>query len=103
MGVIDDFMARYKRELDYYDQAARLVAQQIQQRAQSSGLHVMITWRAKDPERLREKVEKRAKDGRYASVDDVYDDIVDLAGVRVSLYFPGERQEIERLIRSEFY
>ena len=88
MKIINDFIARYRRELDFYDRAARLVAQRIELIMQSSGIHAMVTSRAKDPEWLRDKVEERAKDGRYATVDDIYEDIVDLAGVRISLLGP---------------
>ena len=38
----------------------------------------------------------------YSSVDDVFDDIVDLAGVRVALYFPGERDLVDRAIVNLF-
>jgi hypothetical protein len=36
------------------------------------------------------------------SVEDIYRDIVDLAGTRLALYFPADRLEVERLVRSSF-
>lgn len=102
MRLIDQFIARYRRELDFYEQAARLVAEQLERRTQPSGIRAMVTSRAKNPKRLREKVERRGKDGRYATVEDIYEDIVDLAGARVSLYFPGQRDEVDKIVRSEF-
>jgi hypothetical protein len=30
MDVIDEFLARYRKEYDFYDQAARLVAQTLE-------------------------------------------------------------------------
>lgn len=38
----------------------------------------------------------------YASVEDVYEDIVDLAGTRVALYFPGQREQVGRLVEEIF-
>lgn len=102
MSIIEDFIARYRREFDFYDQAARLVAQQLDQQMQASGIRAMVTSRAKSPERLLRKVEQRAPTHRYATVDNIYADIVDLAGARVSLYFPGERQEVNKIVRSQF-
>lgn len=32
----------------------------------------------------------------------MYDDVIDLAGVRVALYFPAEREEVGRIIKSIF-
>jgi len=36
------------------------------------------------------------------STDDIYGDIVDLAGVRVALYFPGERDQVDKSVRKLF-
>jgi len=62
----------------------------------------MTTYRAKRHDSLREKLEKRAVAKPYASMADIYDDIVDLAGVRLALYFPGDRAEVERILRDSF-
>lgn len=102
MTVIDDFISRYRREFDFYDQAARLVAQQIEQQLQGSGIRAMVTSRAKNLDRLFQKVQQRDEVHRYVSVGDIYDDIADLAGARISLYFPGERQEVDKIIKSHF-
>lgn len=34
----------------------------------------------------------------YSSVQEIYADIIDLAGVRVALYFPAEKDQVERAI-----
>ena len=102
MGLIEDFIARYRREYDYYDQAARLVAQALDSNLQAAGIRSMVTSRAKSPVRLEEKVRQRAKRETYTTTDEIYADIVDLAGARVALYFPGEREQVDRIIRQLF-
>jgi len=103
MGLIEDFIARYRKEYDFYDQAARLVAQILEGGLQGAGIRSMVTSRAKTVGRLEEKVRKRISAKNYASMDDIYNDIVDLAGVRVALYFPGERGQVDSIIKSLFF
>jgi ppGpp synthetase/RelA/SpoT-type nucleotidyltranferase len=62
----------------------------------------MVTSRAKAVGRLEAKVRQRDALKNYASVDDIYSDLVDLAGARVALYFPGERAQVDSMIKSLF-
>ena len=61
MSVIDSFISRYVREFDYYQEAARLRAQQCEADLEQSGVRCIVTYRAKRVDRLREKVEDRDK------------------------------------------
>ncbi|MFF6828092.1 GTP pyrophosphokinase family protein [Streptomyces longwoodensis] len=98
MGLIEDFIARYTKEYDFYNQAARLSSQILESDLRASGVRSIVTYRAKDVSRLEEKCRSRCGDKQYRSVDDIYEDIVDLAGVRVALYFPGEQEQVEKAI-----
>jgi ppGpp synthetase/RelA/SpoT-type nucleotidyltranferase len=104
MSLIDEFVARYPRELDYYDQLARLCQQQCEIALEQSGIRAIVTSRAKRPDRLKPKLEKRQveRGSPYASLDDIASDIYDLAGVRIALYFPGNREEVEKIILDRF-
>lgn len=102
MGVIDDFIARYRREYDYYSEVARLAARNLEDDLQAAGVRAIVTSRPKSVDRLAEKCFKRNATHNYACVDDVYNDIVDLAGVRVALYFPSERYLVDQLIARNF-
>lgn len=102
MDLIGQFISRYRKEFDFYEQACRMTAQVLDSYLQSAGVRAIVTSRAKNPVRLETKVRQRAKSHPYASVEDIYDDIVDLAGVRVALYFPAERSEVGRIIRTLF-
>jgi ppGpp synthetase/RelA/SpoT-type nucleotidyltranferase len=102
MGLIEEFIARYRREFDYYDQTARLVAQALDSNLQAAGIRSMVTSRAKSPARLEAKVRQRARTKTYATLENISADIVDLAGARVALYFPGERDQVDRLVKQLF-
>jgi ppGpp synthetase/RelA/SpoT-type nucleotidyltranferase len=100
--VIDQFVSQYRKVFDFYEQSARIVAQQIESKLESSGIRAIVTSRAKNPKRLETKIRQRDAKIVYASVEAIYADIVDLAGVRVALYFPAERDETDRIIRENF-
>jgi ppGpp synthetase/RelA/SpoT-type nucleotidyltranferase len=52
---------------------------------------------------LEEKCRQRdRKRGGYQSVNEIVEDIVDLAGVRVALYFPAERDQVDGMINRLF-
>ncbi|SDR60993.1 hypothetical protein SAMN05519103_07244 [Rhizobiales bacterium GAS113] len=102
MDLIEEFIARYRKEYDFYDQAARLADQLLERSLQSAGIRAIVTSRPKSLLRLEEKVRQRAMKAPYQSVDDIFKDIVDLAGVRVALYFPGEREQVGKMITQLF-
>ena len=102
MGLIEEFIARYCREFDYYDQTARLIAQALDSNLQAAGIRSMVTSRAKSPARLEAKVRQRARTKNFTTLEEISADIVDLAGARVALYFPGERDQVDRLVKQLF-
>lgn len=102
MDLISEFIARYRKEYDFYEQSCRMVSQILDTTLQSAGIRAIVTSRAKNPTRLESKVRQRTIKARYKTVEAIYEDIVDLAGVRVALYFPGEREEVGKIIRALF-
>jgi ppGpp synthetase/RelA/SpoT-type nucleotidyltranferase len=102
--VIDLFLASYRREFDYYQEAARLCGQLCEQELQGAGKRVIVTHRAKNPERLADKLHRRKQEEKrdYKTARDIQNDIIDLSGVRVALYVPGDAKEVDRIIRGTF-
>lgn len=96
-------MQRYRKEVDYYDQAARLGAQVLESQFQAAGIRAIVTSRAKSPLRLDSKVRQRRPADGYRDADAIFDDIVDLAGIRVALYFPLQRDQVDTIIRQLFF
>jgi ppGpp synthetase/RelA/SpoT-type nucleotidyltranferase len=102
MNVVDKFLERYLREYDYYLESAKLCAQQCENGLERNGIRAVVTFRVKRLDRLKDKLKKRNETKKYKRVEDIYKDIVDLAGVRIAIYFPGDRDEVDKFIRSNF-
>ncbi|QNE20097.1 RelA/SpoT domain-containing protein [Kribbella qitaiheensis] len=102
MSVIEEYLAAYERQFDYWEGAAQRARLMLEAGMNSSGLRAIATSRAKSVDRLAEKVRQRNKKKHYRTVEEITKDVVDLAGVRVALYFPGQTEEAEQLIRSLF-
>ncbi|HOE56175.1 MAG TPA: RelA/SpoT domain-containing protein [Bacillota bacterium] len=102
MSLINEFLQRYAKEYDFYNKLAHQVAVICESIIQRSGIRAIVTYRAKKPDSLREKLIKRNSFKKYQNIEQIYSDIVDLSGVRIAIYFPGDREEIGKLIESEF-
>ena len=81
MSVIDEFLTKYHREIDYYEQVARIASNQAKAQLEAAGIRAIVTDRAKSQDRLAEKVKDRNMSKNYQSVQEIQDDIVDLAGI----------------------
>lgn len=102
MNVIETFLQRYGKEYDYFYELAKTVANTCETLLLRNGIYAVVTYRAKKPDSLRGKLIRRNEMKNYESIEQIYQDIVDLAGVRIATYFPGDRAEIANLIEAEF-
>jgi ppGpp synthetase/RelA/SpoT-type nucleotidyltranferase len=102
MNIIDEFITQYNKEFDYYQKLSQIVANKIEEQLSKRGIKAIVSHRAKRSDRLREKLMKRNEEKRYDSIESIYADIVDLAGIRVSLYFPSEREIIGEVVNELF-
>ena len=93
MDLINQFIENYKKKIKFYETAGRIAADMLEDSLRSSGIRAMVTSRAKSPGRLKIKVSQRneKRETPYKNMGEIYADIADLSGVRVSLYFPGDR------------
>lgn len=104
MDVISQFIDRYKKKFVFYENAGHLAAAQLEGALRAAGIRAIVTSRAKNPTRLKMKVIHRntEREEPYKTTNEIYEDIVDLSGVRVSLYFPGDREKTDALINDLF-
>lgn len=100
MDLINQFIENYKKKYTFYETAGRLAALQLETALQAAGIRAIVTSRAKNPGRLKTKVLHRnnKRELPYKNMREIYEDIADLSGVRVSLYFPGDRGKCDALI-----
>jgi ppGpp synthetase/RelA/SpoT-type nucleotidyltranferase len=102
MTVIEAFVKNYKHTYDFYDEVAKHAASELETALQEAGIRAIVTSRAKRPRKLRQKLIDRDQKRHYQSFRDIYDDIVDLAGVRVALYLPADRMTVGAIIEKIF-
>ncbi|MEJ0092103.1 MAG: RelA/SpoT domain-containing protein [Methylocella sp.] len=100
--VVTEFVAAYTREYDYYQAAARLCSQRCEALLGPRGVRAIVTYRAKRPIKLLTKLRERDQKQSYASSQQIRDDIADLAGVRIALYFPGDRESVGSILKENF-
>ncbi|KAI9929844.1 hypothetical protein ASPWEDRAFT_64736 [Aspergillus wentii DTO 134E9] len=103
--LIDAFVEEYYETWYMYDRAAAIARSQCIKALDSQGIRQITTYRAKSPERLREKLLQRLqrRPGGYPDRKSIKTDIVDLAGVRIAVYFPDDRHKVQNLIRRLFH
>lgn len=102
MKLIDDFIKQYNKEFDFYQELSRIVATKIEDQLFKRGVKAIVTHRAKRPDRLKDKLEGRKDEKNYKTIDDIFNDIVDLSGIRVAVYFPSDRDVLDEIIHDLF-
>ncbi len=104
MDLIQQFIDSYKSNWSFYDTAGQIASEKLRVALQDAGIKAIVSSRAKNPSRLRTKVQRRnsKREKPYQTIDEIYDDIADLSGVRVSLYFPGDRGKVDAIMAELF-
>lgn len=102
MALIREFIEDYRGKISHFEHLAQTCAYQCESALKKRGLRALVTSRAKRLDSLASKVENRAQEKNYQSIEEIYADIIDLAGVRIALFFPGDREEVDRFIHNHF-
>ncbi|OQP86052.1 hypothetical protein BTR14_13305 [Rhizobium rhizosphaerae] len=100
--VVSDFISAYAREYDYYQSAAFLCSRRCEQLLATQGVRAIVSHRAKRPNKLQAKLQQRNKEKNYQNNDEIRTDIPDLAGVRIALYFPADRDKVKAILGENF-
>jgi ppGpp synthetase/RelA/SpoT-type nucleotidyltranferase len=103
MDLVETFYGVYVTQIEFFEEISHICAQQCENGLESLGIRSIVTYRAKRPDKAIGKIRKRISEGaNYKSTEDIYKDIIDLAGVRIALYFPGDRNEVGKFIEKHF-
>jgi ppGpp synthetase/RelA/SpoT-type nucleotidyltranferase len=102
LSVIDEFLRQYEREYDYYFSIARITARRCEIALSDAGIRHLVTFRAKRIDRLQDKLIKRNESRPYTDIESIRENIVDLAGVRIALFFPGDQSSAEAIVEALF-
>ncbi|KAA8569220.1 hypothetical protein EYC84_000887 [Monilinia fructicola] len=100
--VISAFLVGYAQARSFYEEVAKLAAELCETKLKSCGIRAIVTWRAKSSTRLKAKLYQRAIAEPYKNTEQIRKDIVDLAGVRIALYFPNDSVKVDTIIRENF-
>lgn len=105
-SLIDEAIDRYWRELDRYTKLAEFVGEACRKELEDNVIRGSVQWRAKNPDRLRGKLQKDRLSGehaeQYTSLDSIFGVIRDLAGVRVTTYIEADRPRAVSLVEKRF-
>lgn len=100
---IQECHQRYLREYDRYSKMADLVYQKCLDIVQKKlTVRATVQRRAKNPKSFSDKLRKKEYRDRYNSVDEVFERISDLAGVRIATYLESDRPQVVEEIRQAF-
>jgi ppGpp synthetase/RelA/SpoT-type nucleotidyltranferase len=102
--VISSFIADWVQIKYFYLEAASIAQELCETLLASHAIRAIVTHRVKQGHRLEAKLGERIRKlGRdYRSSSEIREDVVDLAGVRIALYFPSDREKIEKIIHDAF-
>jgi ppGpp synthetase/RelA/SpoT-type nucleotidyltranferase len=102
---IKQFMEAYKTSQPYYERLAKAAAKKCEEAVKTeNGIDCNVSWRAKTPESLETKLRTRQEKGHavYNDQQNILNDILDIAGVRIALYWPKERERVEKILDETF-
>lgn len=103
--TISEAVARYQREYDRYLKLCSRVADICRYEiVEANALRAHVTFRAKSPKSLETKLRNFAQTGRKSmpTVDSVFDQVRDLAAVRVATYVQSDENKVTEAICKRF-
>lgn len=106
MSTIKYLVDQYKNnKYDFYEMAGKLASDRLESLLEGSGIRAIVTYRTKSPKSLERKLRSREAKFhiKYEKEQDIYNNIFDLAGVRIALYFPGDKAKVNSLIANNFH
>ncbi|KAH7032160.1 hypothetical protein B0J12DRAFT_307695 [Macrophomina phaseolina] len=102
VDIIEDFLKTYTKERDYYGRLAEHVKSICENFLSSSAHDALVTCRAKGVRSLRNKLYRRHPEKQYRAEQEIKADIQDLVGVRISLFFPHHKDEVDAILSTKF-
>ena len=97
--LIDDFVQQYEQRRSHYILRATRAKQICREILANHGIPAIVSSRAKCSIRLRQKLEERDAELHYSTEADIYANIFDFSGVRITVYLPSHVQKVSRLLQ----
>jgi ppGpp synthetase/RelA/SpoT-type nucleotidyltranferase len=102
--VIESAVKQYRREFDCYEKLCKFVADKCEREIiRANTMHASVTARAKSPKKIGSKLKKKYSEvAELNTVENALGRLTDLAGVRISTYFEGDRAKVVAEIQQLF-
>ncbi len=100
--IVEEFISHYERERFYFDQLAHNCADLCNAILVDAGIQASVTFRSKALTSLKNKLLDRNRDRDYKNAEEIRADIIDLAGVRISLLYLNDLRVVESLLSKKF-
>jgi ppGpp synthetase/RelA/SpoT-type nucleotidyltranferase len=102
--LIESFIADYAGQLNKYEDLARELGRCCKKLCDDFDIKAIISFRAKKPDRLREKIYKaeEKRGSAFETKGEVWTEMADICGARIALYLPNQRDKANHLVRESF-
>lgn len=103
--IVDEFVERWPIEFHFWDILAETVAAICtDEMIKKMKLKCHVNHRAKAQASLRKSIERRqaTRGDVYRSREEIEKDMIDLAGVRITLAFPKDVEEVRKFVKDQF-
>ena len=102
--VITEFVRQFCADHAAYEALSGQMESRLKALMAHKGIMALVSARVKEPERLEQKLCKRnaAREIPYRNQEEIFEDIPDLIGARIALYFPNDLARVEECLREKF-
>ncbi|KAH8692235.1 hypothetical protein BGW36DRAFT_348441 [Talaromyces proteolyticus] len=99
---VEEFIKSWDKMQYYHEKLASIVGEKCQQALKDRGIPCNVSWRVKEADSLKRKIYTRQHPNKpkFQSEKDIVEDITDLAGVRIALYWPEHKKMVPNILES---
>ncbi|KAF2106667.1 hypothetical protein BDV96DRAFT_590672 [Lophiotrema nucula] len=94
------FIQKYKREKDTWESLVEFVRKECEASLKGKGVQARCSMRVKEEKSLLNKLEKKQKQGLCPDLKTIENELWDIAGTRICLYFPKDVSAVETVVRN---
>lgn len=100
--VINSFTDSWQDVQHSFQKMAESLQKTCEDSLVNRAIPCFVRSRAKGSESLELKLKERNQKRNYKNFDEIYEDIADLGGARIALYFPKQKDIVDAMIREKF-
>lgn len=102
MEIVDKYISNYLTLVDSLERKRIEIEERLRVDLRNLGVICVVSSRVKDSDSLKIKLEKRYPEKNYQTLDMIDEDIVDLIGLRIALYFPSDLRIVKEYVHHTF-